>query len=290
MDARPALLSLIYRLPLGARRRALFACFNRRAPRFSDPVSFNDKVNWRILHDRRPLLEWTCDKLAMKDRAAAVAGLRIPATLWAGTDLRELASVALTEHWVLKPNHRSNLIHFGQGRADPESLRGLTAGWLRPMQSADLGEWAYSKARPLLLAEEVIGKPGSPPPDYKFFVFNGDVAAIQVDTGRHSVHRRRLYLPDWTPLEVISAHHELADTEPAPPGLDRMLRAAAKLGTDFDFIRADLYDCVGEVWFGEVTPYPGGGLDRLEPVSFDTDLGSCWKLPELAHESNPITT
>jgi hypothetical protein len=271
--------ALICKLPVGAKRRALFACFNRRLPGFKDPLTFNDKVNWRILNDRRPLLEWTCDKLAMKEHACAIAGLRVPRTYWAGRDLRELEGAALPAHWVLKPNHRSGLVHFGRGRPDIARLRELTAEWLDPFQSADLGEWAYSRARPLLLAEEVIGEPGSPPPDYKFFVFGGDVAAIQVDTGRHLVHRRRLYLPDWSPLDVRSGYWPLAATEPPPAGLDRMLAVAAELGAGFDFIRVDLYDVSEKVFFGEVTPYPGGGLDRFVPASFDAELGARWKLP-----------
>ena len=62
--------SIVYRLPVGLERRLLFTYYNRRLPRFGRPVTFSDKVNWRILNDRRPVLEWTCDKLAMKEYAA----------------------------------------------------------------------------------------------------------------------------------------------------------------------------------------------------------------------------
>jgi TupA-like ATPgrasp len=268
------------KLPIGVRRRALFARANHRLPRFSNPSSFNDKVNWRIFHDQRPLLEWTCDKLAMKDRAGRVPGLHIPRTLWAGTNLEELTSAGLPEHWVLKPNHRSGSVYFGHGQPDIEQLSVLTAGWLRRFESEFLGEWAYSKARPMLLAEELIGTPGSPPPDYKFFVFEGEVGAVQVDIGRHSVHQRRLYLPDWSPLNVRSGRYALPPVEPPPIALDRMLALAAELGTGFDFIRIDLYDIAGRVFFGEFTPYPGSGLDRFVPASFDAELGARWKLPE----------
>lgn len=268
------------KLPIGVRRRALFARANHRLPHFSNPSSFNDKVNWRIFNDQRPLLEWTCDKLAMKDRAGRVQGLHIPRTLWAGTNLEELTSAGLPEHWVLKPNHRSGSVYFGHGQPDIEQLSVLTAGWLRRVESELLGEWAYSKARPMLLAEELIGTPGSPPPDYKYFVFEGDVAAVQVDIGRHSVHQRRLYLPDWSPLNVRYGRYSLPPLEPPPVGLERMLALAAELGTGFDFIRIDLYDIDGRVYFGEFTPYPCSGLDRFIPASFDAELGARWKLPE----------
>lgn len=282
MDIHPMVLLGIYKLPMGARRRALFACFNRRLPNVRNPATFNDKVNWRILNDRRPLLEWTCDKLAMKDRANDVDGLHIPRTFWAGTDLRELGATRLPGHWVFKPNHRCGLVHFGRGQPDIAHLSAIAETWLRSPLWTDLGEWAYSRARPMLLLEELIGAPGSPPRDYKFFVFGGKVEAIQVDADRHSGHRRRIYLPDWSPLEVISGTYELAPPESAPANLDRMITIAERLGSEFDFIRVDLYNIEGRIFFGEFSPYPGSGLDRFVPAEFDTELGAWWSLPHLA--------
>ena len=280
MVLQSAVPPIILKLPIEARRRALFVSTNRRIPHFKRPLTFNDKVNWRILNDRRPLLEWTCDKLAMKEHAYEISGIHVPSALWAGPDLRELASTELPEHWILKPNHRTGLVHFGNGIPNIEQLLSVTAAWLRPVEAQDLGEWAYSKARPMFLVEEVIGKPGSPPPDYKFFVFEGDVAAIQVDVGRHSIHQRRLYLPDWSPLDVQYGQYSLPPVDPPPVGLNRMLVAAAELGSNFDFIRIDLYNINGEVYFGEFTPYPCSGLDRFVPMSFDEGLGARWNLPK----------
>jgi len=65
-SVRGAARSMILGLPVGVERRLLFTYYNRKLPHFTRPVTFSDKVNWRILNDRRPLLEWTCDKLAMK--------------------------------------------------------------------------------------------------------------------------------------------------------------------------------------------------------------------------------
>jgi hypothetical protein len=276
---RDAAVPLMFRLPVQSSRRALFMYFNRRLPHFQNPVTFNEKVNWRILNDRRPLLEWTCDKLAMKERVRTIPGLRVPRTLWAGTDVRELESTQLPEHWVLKPNHRSGMVCFGHGRPDASSLTKTTRKWLRSAQSEDLHEWAYSKAQRLLLAEDLLGEPGSPPPDYKYFVFAGQVAAVQVDVGRHTVHRRRIYRPDWSPLEVSSGTYPLSPVEAPPVNLERMLAVASEIGRPFDFIRVDLYSIDGETVFGEVSPYPGSGLDRLVPESFDVELGAWWKLP-----------
>ncbi|WP_236829974.1 ATP-grasp fold amidoligase family protein [Blastococcus sp. KM273128] len=136
----------------------------------------------------------------------------------------------------------------------------------------------HSRARKLLVVEEAIGG-GEPLDDYKFFVFHGQVAAIQVDRGRFTAgHTRTFYTRDWEPLpvQVVAPGGPPA---PAPAELAGMLRAAEVLGRSFDFMRVDLYCTGGQVWFGELTPYPGGGVLPFEPPSFDAWLGARWTLP-----------
>lgn len=275
--------SLVYSLPDGAKRRLLFAYYHHQFPHFGRPVTFNEKVNWRILHDRRPLFEWTCDKLAAKDRVsnAALADLYVPQTIWSGVDIRELQSIDLPKHWVLKPNHRSGLIHFGSGTPDGAELSKVTTTWLDNPQWNENGEWAYSAARPMLLVEELLGAPRVPPPDYKFYVFDGEVVVTDIHVNRFDGHQQRLYRPDWTPLDVHYGPYGLAPVEAPPPKWDRMLTIAEQLAKPFDFIRVDLYDINGVIGFGELSPYPSSGLERIVPTSFDIELGEKWKLPKL---------
>jgi hypothetical protein len=126
----------------------IFLLVYHRLPRVRNPITFHEKINWRILKDRREILAWTCDKLAMKDyvseaQGAKARGVRIPRTLWVGTDVRELANVKLPERWVLKPNHRSGAqIFFGHGQPEIATLERITQSWLRPFEESRLHEWA----------------------------------------------------------------------------------------------------------------------------------------------------
>jgi TupA-like ATPgrasp len=270
-----------YSLPLPLRRRLMYLRRMRRVGRFSHPQTFTEKINWRILHDRRELLSWTCDKMRMKEYATRTVGstVRVPRTLWSGRDVAELAALDLPGHWVLKPNHLSGPVVFGAGPVtDVEDLRRRTTGWLAGEHYDTLGEWAYGAAEQTLLAEERIGDPATSPDDYKLFTFGGRTAIIQVDTGRFSDHRRRYYDVDWRPLE-LTAYYPTGPLHPRPAGLERMLAAAEELGRPFDMMRVDLYDVAGEVWFGELTPYPGGGLEGFTPTHWDADLGRMWQLP-----------
>jgi hypothetical protein len=282
-----ALLVIIYKLPSNLSRRALFYYYHHRFPRVRNPISFTEKVNWRILKDRREILTWTCDKLAMKDyvsgiQGATAQGMRVPRTLWSGTDVRELDRIELPERWVLKPNHRSGLVFFGHGQPNIPVLHKIVRNWLRPEEGFDLHEWAYLKARPLLLIEELLGAPGTPPSDYKFYVFAGKVAAIEFHVDRYSDHRVRYYLPDWTPLDVSIGNFPPAPAEADPPGnFEKMVTIASELGRPFDFMRVDLYSVDGGIFFGELTPYPGSGTNPFVPKSFDDELGAKWELPVL---------
>jgi TupA-like ATPgrasp len=60
-----------------------------------------------------------------------------------------------------------------------------------------------------------------------------------------------------------------------------MIAIAEELGSEFDFLRVYLYNIDGRIFFGEFSPYPGSGLDRFTPASFDTELGARWRLPRL---------
>jgi hypothetical protein len=55
-----------------------------------------------------------------------------------------------------------------------------------------------------------------------------------------------------------------------------MLAAAETLGAGFDFVRNDFYEIDGKPMFGEMTFYPGSGLDKFNPVSLDKMLGQQW--------------
>jgi hypothetical protein len=269
--------AVVSRLPLRVKRAVLFRRAHGRWPA-RRPRTFTEKVNWRVVNDRRPLIGQLGDKLAMKAYAAeAFPAVQVPRVLWTGTDVAELPGAGLPERWVLKSNHGTMRVHIGTGAPDVEALRRVTAGWLDEPLFRSRGEWVYSQARRLLLVEEFIGADGAVPADHKFLVFGGRVRLVQVDTGRFGAHRRRLYDPDWTPVTVAEAVAPGAVTPP-PAGLAEMTKVAEALGAAFDFVRVDLFDVDGEVWFGELTPYPGGGLDAFDPV-LDEQLGEWWQLP-----------
>ncbi|MBI3227354.1 MAG: hypothetical protein HYZ39_20105 [Mycolicibacterium cosmeticum] len=283
---RAARRRMIALIPIRLMRHVFYVLMIRKRGNFTEPVTFNEKVNWRIFNDRRDRIVKACDKMWMKEMARVAypgADLHIPATYWSGTDLRDAPDLMTLPPWVLKPNHSSGHAVFGPDpQTDLADLRARTQIWFEETP-LELGEWGYSEARPQLLLEERIPTPdGNPPVDYKFFVFDGRVEMIQVNRGRFGTHQTATFLDAaWRRLPVRWRIQPVAD-EQRPAELDKMMEIAGILGADWDFIRIDLYAVDGEVWFGEYTPYPGSGLLRYQPMTFDVEQGRHWALPSLA--------
>jgi len=249
----------------------------------SKPVGFMEKVNWRILHDRRDLIAIGGDKLRMKDYVSVVApDVLIPETLWAGTEYGDVLDRDFGPAWILKPIAGSGKAIFGSGT--PREC-GLEASefdkWSNSVHYRSFGEWAYSQGRPGALIERSIAvDEAGPPNDFRFYVTAGEVQLIQVDTPRSTVVRRRFYNLEWTPLEVTQGGKELSDPIDRPGSLDEMISIASRIGKAFDFIRVDLYDTAQGIYFGELTPYPTGGLNPFSDKDLDLELGRKWELPQ----------
>jgi hypothetical protein len=102
------------------------------------------------------------------------------------------------------------------------------------------------------------------------------VKLIQIDTARFTGHRHALYYPDWRDSGAKLAFDSFADPLAKPSNLEQMIEVAQILGQDVDFVRVDLYSVGEKIYFGEMTPTPGGGMSRFEPEQMNEWLGSLW--------------
>ena len=59
-----------------------------------------------------------------------------------------------------------------------------------------------------------------------------------------------------------------------PDNLQDMIALAEQLSKSEPFIRVDLYNVNGKIYFGELTFYPASGLLPWSPSHYDYDLGN----------------
>lgn len=244
---------------------------HRRWPNVVKPALFTEWVQWRKLNNRDCGLAMLTDKLFAKDFAASCIGddFVVP-TLWQGTSLPTLPPWPLP--FIIKANHGCGQFVVVRCAADWQRAKCQAPGWLARPYGFWLDEWHYTQARRLLLVEPFIGPDDALPIDYKIYVFGGVARCIQVHLDRASRHRWIQYDRNWRPLSIGSDGECIAP----PSSLAAMLRAAECIGARRDHLRVDFYEIDGKPLFGETCLFPGSGLDRFQPASLDTVLGSYW--------------
>jgi hypothetical protein len=269
------------------------------------PLTFNDKVRYKMLRDRRELLVTFADKAAVREHVAAVVGAHVlPKLLHLFDDPRGLADAVLPAAYVVKPTHGSGVAIIVSPRAETgarlpepqhswtyrhvrpelapaEHLVALGESWLQQLygQGPDR-EWVYGHVpRRILVEELLVGPNGAVPDDYKFFVFHGTCRYIQVDRGRFDVRTQDFFTRHWDHLPLSGGHPWSVAPIPRPDRLAEMIRMAQRLGQGTDFVRVDLYDLPERIVFGELSSFPAGGDSRFDPESFNLIFGSHWTPP-----------
>ncbi|MCC5913209.1 MAG: hypothetical protein JJU46_02435 [Balneolaceae bacterium] len=248
-----------------------------RPLRLSDPKAFTEKIQYLKLHDRSEIRRRAADRIEVRDYVAETIGSRHLIPLhWSGEELTRDVWESLPEQFVLKANHGCGMVELVESKTDGsfENLRNLTEKW-RKFNYARFGrEWVYKDLPRIVLAEEMLlNRYDDIPRDYKFFCFHGQVEMIQVDFGRFEHQRRNLYTPDFERLDVSNLCPQTEKKIDPPAALQKMIELAETLSKPFNFIRVDLYDVAGQIYFGELTNFPGNGFSPYEPDLFDFELG-----------------
>lgn len=111
--------------------------------------------------------------------------------------------------------------------------------------------------------------------DYKFYCFNGAVKMVMINSDRKSENGTRADYFDrqFNHLDFTWGYKH-ADILPVKPAnFENMIQLAEKLSVGIKHIRVDLYNCNGQIYFGELTFFDGGGFDRIEPIEWDYKIG-----------------
>ena len=255
-----------------ARIRLTYWWRHGRLPALDAPTRFTELVQQSKLNNRDLTMAAYADKVRAKSLVADRIGADwIIPTLWHGTALP-------ARRWlrplVVKARHACNRTAFVvPGGGDWATATRKATAWMRSDYGWWLDEWLYSQIPRGIIVEPFVGTPPRVPLDYKFYVFGGQVEYIQVHLDRGTRHRWIVFDRHW---HRVSSFSYDADP-PRPVALDRMIEAAEELGRSYDFVRVDLYEVERRPLFGEMTFYPGSGLDRFDPVSLDMTMGAKWR-------------
>ena len=112
--------------------------------------------------------------------------------------------------------------------------------------------------------------------DYKFFCFNGAVKCFKVDFDRFVKHRANYYSREAELLRFgeVCCMPDFSRTFEKPKNFDKMIEIVECLSENIPFVRIDLYNAQGKIYFGEITFFPAAGMGKFAPEEWDEKLGS----------------
>lgn len=95
-------------------------------------------------------------------------------------------------------------------------------------------------------------------------------------TGRYTEEGTKVtfYDDDWNILPFERSHPRETEPIQRPYSYNKMKWAAEVLSKDIPFACIDFYEVDRKPLFGEITLYPGSGLEPFQPEEWDMTYGS----------------
>lgn len=245
-----------------------------------NPQTFNEKLQWLKLYDRKPEYTTMVDKYAVKKYVADKIGEQyIIPTLGVWDSFENIDFDKLPNQFVLKCTHDSSsvLICEDKSKFDKQAAAVKFNSTLKRNFYWAGREWPYKNVPRKIIAEKYMGYNLN---DYKLLCFKGKCKVIEVHTDRFKGNHGQIFLDDKWNLTNITQGKTADKFITKPKTLDLMLKYSAILSKDITHLRVDWYEVNDKLYFGELTFYDGAGFDPFDKYEYDEYLGSLIDLPE----------
>lgn len=245
------------------------------------PKTFNEKIQWLKIYDNTELRAICADKFRVRNyiNKLNLPDLHLIPLLGVWDSAESIDFNSLPDSFVLKQNAacKLNLIIKNKASMDEDKVRALMKTWLEITFGYNGMELQYIKSPKKIVAEKYIHELDGDLTDYKIFCFNGEPKFVEVigDRGIDLKHGKAEFLDlDWKILDFRTITYPKYSISPAKPeNLDKMITIAKALSEPFKFVRVDLYNVAGKIYFGEMTFTPTNGAAKWSPSGTDERLG-----------------
>lgn len=259
-------------------------------PNLENSRTFNEKIQWLKIFYRNKLLTKCADKYFVRDYIQKKIGHRYLIPLIGVYDNENQINFnKLPNQFVLKLNNGSgrNIICKNKQVLNIKETKKQLKNWLKPENSHYLYsyEWAYKNIKPKIICEKFIEQEDHSLCDYKFYCFHGEPKFIRTFRNRGDNTQKNSYTLDWKRLDLSIEKTNSKDNTPKPNKLKIMLLISKILSKDFPFVRVDLYEVKNQVLFGELTFYPGAGLNPIIPSNMDNKTGDLLDLKKINQQN-----
>ena len=249
----------------------------------NNPKTFSEKIQWYAFNWHYEEIVKATDKVLFKEYIEQRLGPGNTIPLlghWTDIDEFKKAWCGLPEKFVLKSNlsaDESNIkIVLDKAKENVEDVAREVKKWLDPKNTQlNCVHCNFYRSTPQILAEEYRTNRDGKLYDYKFFCFDGEPYCLYMST--HGTIS--FYNLDWQKLDVQYGKYPIGtETFDKPKHFDEMIPIARKLSAGYPFVRIDFYDTDEQLYLGEMTFNPGGGMTKYTPQTFNQELGNLFNI------------
>lgn len=249
------------------------------------PKTFNEKLQWLKINDRKEIYTKMVDKYEAKNYVADVIGKEyIIPTIGIYNKLSDIDLSKLPDKFVMKCTHDSGglIICKDKKQLNFNKEKKKIAKRLKRNFYYSGREWPYKNVKPRIIVEKYMEESDKKElKDYKLFCFNGIPQIVLVCSERYTSKNmcETWFDMNWNLIDVVESGHRIDTTISQPKKFKEMIALSKKLSKGIPFIRVDWYEIKGKLYFGELTFYPASGFEKFEPEEWNYKMGEMLELP-----------
>lgn len=248
-----------------------------------NPQTFNEKLQWLKLYDRKAIYTQMVDKYEAKGYIASVVGEEYTIeTLGVWERFEEIDWNALPNQFVLKCTHDSGglVVVRDKNNLDVAAAKAKIEQSLKRNYYLHGREWPYKNVKPRIIAEKFLEDTADDAlTDYKFFCYHGIPRIMYISKDRGNQPRTDFFDMEFNHLPIQVRDQNAEVTPQKPEQFERMKQIAGKLSEGIPHLRVDFYLVDGKIYIGELTFFHTSGFTRIRPEEWNLRMGSWIELP-----------
>lgn len=248
-----------------------------------NPKTFNEKIQWLKINDRKDLYTKLVDKYEVKKYLEKKIGKEyvIP-LLGAWNSFDEINFNELPEKFVLKTTHDSGgiVIVKDKNKINLKEIKKILNKSLKRDYYRMWREWQYKNVPRRIIAEEYMEVDGELK-DYKLFCFNGVPKICLVCSNRFIKLKKTWFDENWNKLNIKEGNHDNEEFLEKPQSYELMKKISSRIANNSTFMRVDFYEIGGRPYVGEITFHPNGGYEQFKPEKWNKLFGDMIDLKKI---------
>lgn len=252
---------------------------------WKNPSTYNEKLQWLKLYNRKDEYSRLVDKYEVKKYVQKIVGedYVIP-TLGVWDNAEDIDITNLPDQFVLKTTHSGGntgvVICKDKTHFDLEGAKRKLDASLGQSIYRGLREWPYKNVKPRIMAEAYItDNIHASLLDYKFYCFDGEPKAVVIATGRNENLCFDYFDMNFNHLPFEQGGPNSPNLIDKPQNMEKMIELVKTLSKGIPHVRMDLYEVNSQIYFGEYTFFDSSGMAKFNPIEWDYKFGSYIQLP-----------